>query len=86
MNQRTLEEVYCFWKQWYVQDAQMDFDEAITTNGTTMDFNGWQVIGATNMSSQVTLFGRLNTQVTHGWDLNEPALWSWNWNLVECEF
>jgi hypothetical protein len=45
-SNRTLDEIYCFWKNWWVQDAQWDVTDEITVNGSKMVLGNYKIVYA----------------------------------------
>ena len=43
---RTLDEIYCYWKQWFCQFANFDVNDTITTNGNKMVLGNYKLIYA----------------------------------------
>jgi hypothetical protein len=43
---RTLDDIYCFWKNWWVQDAQWDVTDEITVSGTRMILGNYKIVMA----------------------------------------
>jgi hypothetical protein len=43
---RTLDDIYCYWKNWWVQDAQWDVADEITVSGTRMILGNYKIVMA----------------------------------------
>jgi hypothetical protein len=42
----TLDQIYCFWKQWFVQDAQWDVSDQLTANGSKLVLGNYRITTA----------------------------------------
>ncbi len=63
---RTLDELYCVWKNWFVQQAQFDTDVVFTVNNNgVLNLNNWAVVGAQFLTQGVNATSlRSTTTVT----------------------